>query len=258
MKKLAVYAAAGLMLLAVRPVLAENQAVKLDTEGQRFSYALGMDFGSYLKGLGEEFDLGIIQQGMKDAYTPGSKPLMTTAEAAKEQENFGKRQQQKFMAMLKTNKEAAKKFLDENKSKEGIKTTASGLQYKVVKEGSGAKPTASDTVKVHYRGTLLDGKEFDSSHKRNEPARFRVDQVIPGWTEALQLMNVGSSVELYIPPELAYGDRGAPPVIQPGSLLKFEVELLEIVKEDPKKADATAEKAKEQPLEKQELKVETK
>lgn len=255
MKKLAVYAAAGLMLLMSHPAGAE---VKLETEGQQFSYALGMDFGTYLKGLGEEFDLSIIQQGMKDAYTPGSKPLMTAAEAAKAQENFGKRQQQKFAAMLKSNKEAAKKFLDENKGKEGIKTTASGLQYKIVKEGSGPKPTASDTVKVHYRGTLLDGKEFDSSHKRNEPARFRVDQVIPGWTEALQLMNTGSTFELYIPPELAYGDRGAAPVIQPGTLLKFEVELLEIVKEDPKKAEPIAEKGENKPAEKQEVKVETK
>lgn len=232
MKKLAAYAAAGLMLLTVRPAAAEE--VKLETEGQKFSYALGMDFGSYLKGLGESFDLGIIQQGMKDAYTPGSKLLMTPEDAAKAQENFGKRQQQKFMSMLKDNKEAAKKFLEENKGKDGVKTTASGLQYKVVKEGSGPKPTASDTVKVHYRGTLLDGKEFDSSHKRKEPARFRVDQVIPGWTEALQLMNVGGVYELCIPPELAYGDRGAPPVIQPGSLLKFEVELIEIVNTDDK------------------------
>ncbi|MCW5200540.1 FKBP-type peptidyl-prolyl cis-trans isomerase [Desulfobulbus sp. F4] len=239
MKKLAAYAAAGLMLLAVHPAAAE---IKLETESQRFSYALGMDFGGYLKGLGEDFDLGIIQQAMKDAYTPGSKLMMTPEEAAKAQENFGKRQQQKFTAMLKANKETAQKFLNENKTKEGVKTTASGLQYKMTKEGSGPKPTASDMIKVHYRGTLLDGKEFDSSHKRNEPAQFRVDQVIPGWTEALQLMNVGSSFELYIPPELAYGDRGAQPVIQPGSLLKFEVELLEIVKQEEKPKGEAGEK----------------
>lgn len=242
MKKFAAYAAAGLMLLAVRPAAAE---VKLETESQRFSYALGMDFGTYLKGLGEEFDLNIIEQAMKDAYTPGSKLLMTAEDAAKAQENFGKRQQQKFMAMLQANKEAAKKFLDENKTKEGVKTTASGLQYKIIKEGSGAKPTSSDLVKVQYKGTLLDGKEFDSSYKRKEPAKFRVDQVIPGWTEALQLMPVGSSFELYIPPSLAYGDRGAPPVIQPGSLLKFEVELLEILKQEGKpKAEPAIEESK--------------
>jgi FKBP-type peptidyl-prolyl cis-trans isomerase len=233
MKKLAAYAVLGLMLTAG----AAAAEMKLETEDQRFSYALGMDFGSYLKGLGEKFDLAVIQKGMNDAYTPGSQLLMTTEEAAKAQENFGKRQQEKLMAMLNANKDAAKKFLEENKGKEGMKTTASGLQYKVVKEGSGPKPTNSDTVKVHYRGTLLDGSEFDSSHKRNEPARFRVDQVIPGWTEALQLMGVGSVYEIYLPPDLAYGDRGAPPVIQPGSLLKFEVELLEIVKAEPKKED---------------------
>ncbi|CAK8718309.1 MAG: FKBP-type peptidyl-prolyl cis-trans isomerase FkpA/FKBP-type peptidyl-prolyl cis-trans isomerase FklB [Candidatus Electronema aureum] len=251
MKKLAAYAVLGLMLAGGSAVAAVD---KLETEGQRFSYALGMDFGSYLKGLGENFDLTIIEQGLKDAYTPGSKPLMTVEEAAKAQQNFGKRQQEKFMSMLKANKEAAKKFLEENKSKEGIKTTASGLQYKVVKEGSGPKPSNSDTVKVHYRGTLLDGKEFDSSHKRGEPVRFRVDQVIPGWTEGLQLMNAGSVFELYLSPELAYGDRGAAPVIQPGSLLKFEVELLEIVKEEPKKVEE--EKAEEKPVEAQEPKVE--
>jgi len=255
MKKLAAYAAASLLLLAVRPAAAEVKLAmpstagsesKLETESQRFSYALGMDFGTYLKGLGEEFDLNIIEQAMKDAYTPGSKLLMSAEDAAKAQENFGKRQQQKFMAMLKANKEAVKKFLDENKTKDGIKTTASGLQYKVVKEGSGPKPTSSDTVKVNYKGTLLDGKEFDSSYKRNEPTSFRVDQVIPGWTEALQLMNVGSTFELYIPPDLAYGDRGAPPVIQPGSLLKFEVELLEIMKQEEKPKAAEAQAVKEE------------
>lgn len=233
MKKLAAYAVLGLMLTAG----AATAEMKLETDDQRFSYALGMDFGSYLKGLGEKFDLAVIQKGMNDAYTPGAATLMTAEEAAQAQQNFGKRQQEKFTALLNANKEAAKKFLEENKGKDGVKTTESGLQYKVVKEGSGPKPTNSDTVKVHYRGTLLDGSEFDSSHKRNEPARFRVDQVIPGWTEALQLMSVGSTYELYIPPDLAYGDRGAAPVIHPGSLLKFEVELLEIVKEEPKKED---------------------
>ncbi len=237
MKKLAACAVLGLMLAAAGPAAAE---MKLETEDQRFSYALGMDFGSYLKGLGEKFDLAVIQQGMTDAYTPGAKTLMTAEEAAQEQQNFGKRQQEKFMAILKANKEAAQKFLEANKGKDGVKTTESGLQYKVVKEGGGPKPKNDDVVKVHYRGTLLDGAEFDSSHKRNEPARFRVDQVIPGWTEALQLMSVGSAYELYIPPDLAYGDRGAAPVIQPGSLLKFEVELLEIVKDEPKPAEDPA------------------
>ncbi len=243
MNKFAAYAVLGLMLAAGPAAAADEKPMKLETADQRFSYALGMDFGSYLKGLGEKFDLAVIQQGMNDAYTPGTKTLMTAEEAAQEQQNFGKRQQEKFTAMLTANKEAAQKFLNENKSKEGVKATASGLQYKVIKEGGGPKPKNDDVVKVQYRGTLLDGSEFDSSHKRNEPARFRVDQVIPGWTEALQLMGVGSVYELYLPPDLAYGDRGAAPVIQPGSMLKFEVELLEIVKAEEKEdADIEGEK----------------
>ena len=120
----------------------------------------------------------------------------------------------------------------ENKAKAGVVATESGLQYKMVKAGEGAKPTSTDMVKVHYQGTLLDGTEFDSSYKRNEPAEFQVDQVIPGWQEALQLMAVGSTYELYIPAKLAYGDRGAPPVIEPGSMLTFKVELLDILKAD--------------------------
>ena len=108
-------------------------------------------------------------------------------------------------------------------------TTASGLVYESIKDGAGESPKATDTVKVHYKGMFLDGKEFDSSYKRNEPAVFQVDQVIPGWQEALPLMTVGSTYELFIPPDLAYGDRGAPPVIEPGSMLIFQVELMEIV-----------------------------
>jgi FKBP-type peptidyl-prolyl cis-trans isomerase len=240
MKKIAVYAAIGL-LLAAGPTEAEEQAAELKTETQKFSYAFGLDFGNFLKGQSEEFDLGMIQQGVKDAYTPGAKPLMTLEEVKAVQDAFGQKLQGKFAAKLEENKGAAKKFLEENKGKEGVKTTATGLQYKIVKEGAGAKPTATDEVKVHYRGKLMDGTEFDSSYKRNEPAQFPVNQVIPGWTEALQLMSVGSSFELYLPPELGYGDRGAPPVIKPGSLLIFEVELLEIVKRaenPPKEAEA--------------------
>ena len=133
------------------------------------------------------------------------------------------------------NKAAGEKFLSENKEKEGVITLPSGLQYKVIKEGKGAKPTETDRVKVNYRGTLIDGKEFDSSYKRNEPATFRANQVIKGWTEALTMMPVGSKWELYIPSELAYGTRETGGDIKPFSTLIFEVELLEIVKEDKKK-----------------------
>ena len=239
----AVCAALGL-LLATGPAAAAEQAVELKTDVQRFGYAIGYDFGSYLKGIEEKFDLSIIQQGIKDAYTPDVKPLLTKAEMAQAQESLAKKQQDKVLAMLEENKEAAKKFLEENKGKKGIVTTDSGLQYKVVKEGKGAKPSVSDTVKVHYKGTLLDGTEFDSSHKRGKPAQFRVDRVIKGWTEAIQLMTVGSTYELFLPPELAYGDNGASPVIKPGSLLKFEVELIDIVKIEEKKEDKAEKKEK--------------
>ncbi|MCI5143969.1 MAG: FKBP-type peptidyl-prolyl cis-trans isomerase [Candidatus Electrothrix sp. AR3] len=243
--KLAVYSVFGLML-AAGPAAAADQAIELKTEAQKFGYAMGLDFGSYLKGIEEKFDLAVIQQGIKDAYTPDVKPLMTPAEVAQTQKAFAQKQQKKVLAMLEENKANAKKFLEENKGKDGIKTTASGLQYKIIKQGKGVQAAASDTVKVHYKGTLLDGTEFDSSHKRGKPAQFRVDRVIKGWTEALQLMNVGSTYELYLPPELAYGDNGASPVITPGSLLKFEVELLEIVKVEKKKADKAEKKDKKE------------
>jgi FKBP-type peptidyl-prolyl cis-trans isomerase len=220
-------------MLVAGPAAAADKVPELKTETQKISYALGLDLGSYFKSLGEDFDLAVVQRGIEDSYN-GKKPLMTAEEASQVQQQFASRQQEKqvkqVMEMTAVNREAAKKFLDENKGKEGVKTTASGLQYKVIKQGKGATPSADDTVKVHYKGTLLDGTEFDSSYQRNQPAEFQVNQVIPGWTEALQLMNVGSIYELYLPPELAYGDRGAPPVIEPGSMLIFEVELLDVTK----------------------------
>lgn len=237
--KFAIYTLFGLMLVA-GPATAADQAPELKTEIQKLSYALGLDLGAYFKSLGEDFDLTIIQKGISDSYT-GTKALMTPEEAAEVQQQFAARQQEKQMKQLESmttaNKDAAKKFLDENKAKDGVKSTASGLQYKVVKEGKGDKPAATDTVKVHYKGTLLDGTEFDSSYKRNQPAEFQVGQVIPGWTEALQLMTIGSTYELYLSPELAYGDRGAPPVIEPGSMLIFEVELLEVIRAEEEKKD---------------------
>ena len=124
--------------------------------------------------------------------------------------------------------ERAEKFLMENKAKEGVKTLPSGLQYKVIKDGDGKTPKATDTVVTHYRGTLLDGSEFDSSYKRKEPAEFPVNGVIKGWTEALQLMKEGAKWTLYVPPKLAYGERGFPPVIGPNETLIFEIELLKV------------------------------
>lgn len=232
MKKIVVVMV-GLFMMAGSVVAAEK-AMELKTEGQKLSYAMGQDLGSYFKSLGEDFDLATIYQGLTDSYT-GNASLMTAEEAAEVQQKFATRQQEQkvkeTVEMVSKNRDAAEKFLAENKKKDGVKVTESGLQYKVVKEGKGKKPAASDMVKVHYKGTLLDGTEFDSSYKRSEPAVFQVQQVISGWQEALQLMTVGSTYELYLAPELAYGDRGAPPVIEPGSMLIFQVELIDILPE---------------------------
>lgn len=230
--KLAVCAVVSLMLVA-GPAVAADPVTELKTEKQKVSYALGLDLGSYFKSLETDFDLAAIHQGVADSYT-GGKALLTPEEAGEIQKQFAIDQQKKKMekakALLEENKKAAAAFLEKNKKEKGVKVTDSGLQYKVIAEGKGDKPVATDTVKVHYKGTLLDGTEFDSSYKRNEPATFKANQVIAGWTEALQLMNPGSKYILYLSPELAYGDRGAPPAIEPGSLLIFEVELVEIVK----------------------------
>jgi FKBP-type peptidyl-prolyl cis-trans isomerase len=219
------------LLLTAGSAIAADQPVELKTDEQKLSYAMGLDLGEYFKGLEEKFDLNVLQSGINDGYN-GNKPLLTPEDAAGIQQTFAKRQQEKQMqktvVMVQKNRKAAEEFLKANKAKEGVVETKSGLQYKVIKKGQGAKPTPTDTVKVQYKGTLLDGKEFDSSYKRNEPAVFQVNQVIAGWQEAMPLMETGSTLELYIPPDLAYGDRGAPPVIEPGSMLVFQVELLEI------------------------------
>ncbi len=195
----------GLFLIAGAAV-AEEKSVELKTDEQKLSYAMGLDLGAYFKSLEENFDLEVLQRGIADSYT-GNKTLMTGEEAAEVQQKFAARQQEKqvkkTVEMVTKNRDEAEKFLAENKTKEGVLETASGLQYKVVKEGKGKKPAVSDTVKVHYKGTLLNGTEFDSSYKRNEPAVFQVGQVITGWPEALQLMTVGYTYELYLPPDLA-------------------------------------------------------
>ncbi len=234
--KIAVCAVFSLMLVA-GPAVASDPVTELKTDKQKLSYALGLDLGSYFKSLETDFDLDAIYQGISDSYT-GGKALLTSDEAAEIQKQFAIDQQKKkveqVQALLETNKDLAAEFLKKNKTEKGVKVTESGLQYKVITEGKGDKPTATDTVKVHYKGTLLDGTVFDSSYERKEPVTFKANQVIPGWTEALQLMTPGSKYTLYLPPDLAYGDRGAPPAIEPGSLLIFEVELVEIVKGDDK------------------------
>ncbi len=199
---------------------------------------VGNEFGGWLKqqkeaGLMGDSTLKLNFEIVKQAVINGIKKSNTQMTVEQAQEYLNKtmmaRQEKAMLEKHGANKEAGDKFLAENGKKAGILTTASGLQYEIIKAGAGVKPAASDMVKVHYKGTLLDGKEFDSSYKRNEPATFGVGQVIKGWTEGLQLMPVGSKYKFYIPYNLAYGAQGTPD-IPPFSTLVFEVELLEIVK----------------------------
>ncbi|MBA2241996.1 MAG: FKBP-type peptidyl-prolyl cis-trans isomerase [Chthoniobacterales bacterium] len=208
-----------------------QQTTQLKDEKDKVSYSIGLDIGSTFKKQSMDINLDALNAGLKDAVS-GNKPLLTEEQVKETMTAYSKTMMEKQAAV---NKEAAakngaegEKFLAENKSKEGVKTTQSGLQYKVVKEGNGPTPKESDTVVTHYRGTLINGKEFDSSIARNEPATFPVNRVIKGWTEALQLMKVGSKYQLFIPASLAYGERGAGQDIGPNQTLIFDVELLEI------------------------------
>jgi FKBP-type peptidyl-prolyl cis-trans isomerase len=208
-------------------------ALTLKTPKEKTSYALGMKIGSDLRrqGIGESLDPAITARALKDALA-GSKALLTEDEERALLTQLQNEVRDKQQAKAHESGVAARKeggeFLAANKSKEGVVTLPSGLQYKILTAGTGPKPTANDKVTCNYRGTLINGKEFDSSYKRGEPASFPVSGVIKGWTEALQLMPVGSKWQLFIPPDMAYGDRGAGSDIGPGETLIFEVELLSI------------------------------
>ncbi len=195
----------------------------------RISYAIGYDLTDRLKG-GFTINPELFLKGMKDNLA--GELSMTPEKMQETLAEFQAMAQQKQMEAqskkAEANKAAGEAFLEENKTKEGVKTLASGLQYKVITPGTGDSPDLNDKVKCHYRGSLLNGREFDSSYQRNEPAVFPVNGVIKGWTEALQLMKEGAKWMLYVPADLAYGDQGAGNVIEPGSTLIFEVELLEI------------------------------
>jgi FKBP-type peptidyl-prolyl cis-trans isomerase len=212
----------------------------LTTEKDKLSYVLGADMGKRLKDASIDVDAKIMARGISDALN-GAKAAMTDDEIRATMTNFQQALQQKQAAAIKDmsdkNRKEGEEFLAQNKTKEGVVTLPSGLEYKILKAGDGPKPTATDKVKCSYRGTLLNGKEFDSSYKRNEPVTFPVNGVIKGWTEALQLMPVGSKWQLFIPPDLAYGERGAGNDIEPNSTLVFEVELVSIEAKD-KSAEA--------------------
>ena len=216
----------------------------LATAKDKASYALGYNLGRNLHGQLVDVDPAVVSEGFKDAFSD-SKPLMTEEEIRAALAQLQQDVRGKQMAMMKEltdkNEKEGEAFLTANKTKEGVVTLPSGLEYKILKAGTGPKPTANDTVECNYRGTLLDGKEFDSSYKRGQAASFPVSGVIKGWTEALQLMPVGSKWELYVPAKLAYGDRGAGGEIPPGATLIFDVELLSI---KPKEAEKPAETPK--------------
>jgi len=210
-----------------------SMAAAPETFEEKLSYSMGYEVGNYFKGAGGDIQKDLLVTGIEDAYK-GAAPAMTPEEMLAVKKEFAQKMQEKQAAQLEEMKAKnladGQAYLDENKKKEGVIVTESGLQYEVLKEGTGDKARAEDTVKVDYLGTLVDGTEFDSTAKHGAPAEFQVGQVIKGWGEALQLMSPGGKLRLVIPAELAYGDQGAAPVIQPNSTLVFEVELLEIVK----------------------------
>src|SRR5438270_1190637 len=205
---------------------AEDKAVNFKDAKDKFSYAIGLNIGMNFKRQNIDVNTDMISSGVKDGLS--GKPQMTMDQIREVMMNFEKDMQAKQTEAGKKNEADAQKFLADNKKKEGVKTTASGLQYIVEKEGTGAQPKSTDNVTVNYRGILMDGTEFDSSYKRGQPATFPVGGVIKGWTEALPLMPVGSKWQLFLPSQLAYGERSPSPEIGPDATLIFEVELLSI------------------------------
>jgi len=214
---------------------------KLDTDLKKASYAIGQQIGGNMKQQNIEIDSEVMAMSMKDALKGDSK--MTKEEIQQAMMKLQEAAMKKQTEAAEENKKKGAEFLEKNKSAEGVKVTASGLQYKVEKEGDGKTPVKTDTVKAHYKGTLTDGTQFDSSYDRGQPAEFPVQGVIPGWSEALQMMKVGAKYKLFVPPELAYGASGRPG-IPANSVLVFEVELIDIVKADGGKPAAPAAPAK--------------
>jgi FKBP-type peptidyl-prolyl cis-trans isomerase FklB len=204
---------------------------ELKHKEDKLSYALGLNIGNSFKQQSIEIKHDIFLKGIKDAFA-GGKQLLSDDEVREIMVVLNKELSEKKAEVMKKlaekNKEDAVTFFAENKKKEGVKTLASGLQYKIITEGKGKNPKATDTVTVHYRGTLIDGKEFDSSYRRGEPATFPVNGVIAGWTEALQLMKAGAKWQIFIPSNLAYEEKGIGNVIGPNAALIFEVELISV------------------------------
>jgi len=225
-----------MLLLSISPVLlaettAADDAVELRDAGSQLGYSIGYQIGSDFRRQGVEISPEMLTRGIGDAAS-GTEPLLKPAEMratlSRLQQRVSAQDQQPQPTVVAAQPATAEAFLAGNAGREGVVTLPSGLQYKVLAEGEGATPGATDSVTVHYRGTLVDGTEFDSSYSRNRPATFAVNRVIAGWTEALQLMQEGDKWQLFIPPALAYGERGAGKRIPPNSALIFEVELLSV------------------------------
>jgi FKBP-type peptidyl-prolyl cis-trans isomerase len=221
-------------IIALALVAGTAFAQDLQTDEQKLGYIIGMDIGNSLRNEGTEIDLDALIEALRTTYEGGTLKMSLEEAQAVREEFIARRQAEaeaEATAISEKNSAEGEAFLAENIGKEGVQVTESGLQYKVLRQGDGARPTADDVVEVHYRGTLLDGTEFDSSYARNESISFELDRVIAGWTEGLQLMPVGSKYMFYIKPELAYGTGGGGP-IPPNSTLIFEVELLDIEDEE--------------------------
>jgi FKBP-type peptidyl-prolyl cis-trans isomerase FklB len=207
------------------------EAPELKGDKEKLSYSIGMEIGGNLKTQSVEVDPDLLAKGVKDSYG-GGKTLLTVDEARLAITTFQKalmaKKAETMRILAEKNKADGEKFLAENAKKEGVKALPSGLQYKEIAPGTGKSPKSTDTVTTHYKGTLIDGTEFDSSYKRGEPATFPVSGVIPGWTEALQLMKEGAKWQLFVPSDLAYGEQGAGREIGPNATLIFEVELISV------------------------------
>ena len=222
------------MLFACQVSAADEMTLK--SEKDKVSYIIGREIGGNLKSQAIDVDPEILARGIKDAFS-GAKSSLTEEEMKEVMTAFQKEVMAKRQELAKQlgekNKKEGEAFLAGNKTKEGVKTLPSGLQYKVIKAGTGKKPKATDTVTTQYRGTLTDGTEFDSSYSRGQPATFPVNGVIPGWTEALQLMEEGAKWQVFVPSNLAYGERGAGPKIGPNATLIFEIELISVQEKKP-------------------------
>lgn len=209
-----------------------EKKTELKTEKDKISYAIGLNIGANMVRDSLDLDYAALLQGIQDAWKDSSKHMMNLAEVQKTlmtwQQGLQAKQMERQHAAGEKNREEGEKFLADNKKEPGVVTLPSGLQYKVITEGKGPSPKATQRVVTNYVGTFIDGREFDSSYKRGQPAEFPVNGVIAGWTEALQLMKVGSKWRLYVPADLAYGDQGAGEAIPPGSTLIFDIELLAI------------------------------